>query len=220
MTETFKELTRKHLTPERINRFWLIYYTVGVIGFAIPYTRELFQNLTGVSILMSTAIMLWFHRPWNTWFLGASAFVLIGSIFIEALGVNSGVIFGEYQYGTTLGPKISGTPLLIGINWVMLVYIVWQLVQKINTNGAGQLLIGSAILVGYDLFLEPVAIETDMWNWAGQNVPHQNYLAWFIVSFAFLSVFKLTKVRYDNPVAPGLLAAQIGFFFLLNLLNL
>jgi putative membrane protein len=220
MRETFKKLTKKLLTPARINHFWIIYYTVGVIGFALPYTRELFQNLIGFSILTSTILLFMFHRPWNARFLGASAFVLIGGIFIEAIGVNTGVIFGEYEYGSTLGPQIAGTPILIGVNWLMLVYIVWQLVQNIKVNGAGQLLIGAAILVGYDLFLEPVAMETEMWNWAGQSVPHQNYIAWFVISLVFLSIFKLTKNRYENPVAPGLLAAQIAFFFLLNLLNL
>ncbi|WP_010665257.1 carotenoid biosynthesis protein [Marinilabilia salmonicolor] len=220
MTEKLRQLTRKHLTPERINRFWLIYYTVGVIGFAQPVSRELFQNLTGLSILMSTAIMLYFHRPWNVAFIGALTFVLLGGIFIEAVGVNTGIVFGEYQYGATLGPKIAGTPLLIGINWVMLIYIVWQIVQKINIRGAGQLLIGATLLVGYDLFLEPIAMSTDMWNWAGQQVPHQNYIAWFIISLVFLSIFKMAKINYQNPVAPGLLAAQAGFFFLLNLLNI
>jgi len=219
MTETLKKITKKLLTPGSINRFWIIYYTVGVIGFALPATRELFQDLIGFSILISTVLLFWFHRPWNASFIGASAFVLIGGIFIEAIGVNSGVVFGEYEYGPTLGPQIAKTPILIGINWLMLIYIVWQLVQKIEVNGAGQLLIGAAILVGYDLFLEPVAIDTDMWNWAGQNVPHQNYIAWFVISLVFLSIFKLSGNRYKNPVAPGLLAAQIAFFFLLNLLN-
>jgi putative membrane protein len=220
MTEKLKQLAGKHLTSERINRFWLIYYTVGFIGFALPFSRELFQNLTGISILMSTAIMMYFHRPWNAAFIGASIFVLLGGIFIEALGVNTGTIFGEYQYGATLGPKIAGTPLLIGINWLMLIYIVWQIVGKIDIGGAGQLLIGAILLVGYDLFLEPIAMRTDMWDWAGQQVPHQNYLAWFIISLIFLSAFKLARVKYQNPVAPGLLAAQTGFFFLLNLLNI
>jgi putative membrane protein len=217
MTDTLKKLTKKLLNPASINRFWIIYYTVGVIGFALPSTRELFQNLIGFSILISTVLLFLFHRPWNARFLGASAFVLIGGIFIEAIGVNTGVIFGEYQYGSTLGPQIAETPILIGVNWLMLVYIVWQLVQNMKVNGAGQLLIGAAILVGYDLFLEPVAMETEMWNWAGQNVPHQNFIAWFVISLVFLSIFKLTKNRYENPVAPGLLAAQIAFFFLLNL---
>ena len=218
MKSAIKKLTQIHLIPSRINKFWIIYYSVGIAGFTFPQTRDLFTNLTGFSILLSTILMFWFHRPWSLKFMAACVFVFLGGILIETIGVNSGVVFGEYQYGATLGPKIMNTPILIGINWLMLIYIVWQLVREINTHIIGQLFIGSSLMAGYDLFLEPVAIATDMWSWGNNAVPHQNYLAWFVISFVFLGVFRLAGTRYKNPVAPGLLAAQIAFFFLLNLI--
>ena len=34
-------------------------------------------------------------------------------IFVEFLGVNYGLLFGEYLYGRNLGPKLFGVPFLI-----------------------------------------------------------------------------------------------------------
>ena len=129
------------------------------------------------------------------------------------------MIFGTYHYGDILGPKIMKTPILIGLNWLMLIYIVWQLVNSVQTDTFTKLTLGSTIMVGYDIFLEPVAMATNMWNWSLNTVPIQNYLAWFVVSFIFLWVFKMSNTNYNNPVASRLLAAQIVFFMLLNVVN-
>ena len=44
-------------------------------------------------------------------------------ILVEFLGVNYGLLFGEYSYGKNLGPKLFGVPFLIGMNWVILTTI-------------------------------------------------------------------------------------------------
>ena len=41
----------------------------------------------------------------------------------ESLGVNYGLIFGNYEYGNNLGFKFFGVPFLIGINWIILTAI-------------------------------------------------------------------------------------------------
>ncbi|MFO8001020.1 MAG: carotenoid biosynthesis protein [Marinilabilia sp.] len=210
---------KKYLTAEKINLFWLIYYSVGILGFTIPVTRDFFRELIGFSILLSLILMLLFHQPWSPRFLLASAMVVFGGFGIEVLGVNTGLVFGEYSYGANLGPLIFGTPVLIGLNWWMLIYIVSQLMRGTRIPVISQLLLGALVMTGYDLFLEPVAIATGMWGWNGQGVPMLNYLAWFLISFLFLSVFRLLKTDYNNPVSTGLLTAQTGFFILLNIIH-
>ena len=111
----FKYL-KKQLNATKVNRFWLIYYAVGVFGFALPATRELFRELIGLSIFMSIVLLFFFHKNWNLKFIRPSLLVFLGGFFIEAIGVSTGIIFGSYQYGEALGPKIFHTPLLIGLN--------------------------------------------------------------------------------------------------------
>lgn len=219
MKNTLSSFLNKHLTPSRVNRFWFIYYAVGIAGFTIPFTRQLFSELIGFSILMSAALMIYFHRPWSGRFFIASLGVILAGFFVEVAGVSTGQVFGEYQYGNNLGPRLFDTPLLIGLNWWMLIYIVSQLTRRTTLDSFSQLIIGAAIMTGYDVFLEPVAIATGMWNWSGHGVPIQNYLAWFVISFLFLGVFRWIKPGYNNPVAVRLLTVQLLFFVLLNIIN-
>jgi putative membrane protein len=219
MRKPISSILKKHIKPDNVNRFWYIYYAVGIIGFTIPFTHNLFRELIGLSILLSLTLMLVFHRPWNIRFAVVSLTVILGGFFIEAAGVNTGSIFGEYRYGNIMGPGLWNTPFLIGLNWWMLIYIVSQFIRHTKLSTFNQLIIGSAIMVGYDIFLESIAINTGMWNWNGHAIPIQNYLAWFIISFIFLTIFRSVKPVYRNPVAETLLVTQFLFFILLNCIN-
>ncbi|MGQ1891420.1 carotenoid biosynthesis protein [Thermophagus sp. OGC60D27] len=210
----------KKLDSNKINRFWYSYFLVGFIGFSIPATRQVFMHLTGFTIFLSTALMLWFHKPWESRFILSSLFIFLLGFIVEALGVHTQTLFGPYSYGKVLGPKLFNTPILIGLNWWMLIYMVWHLVQQLSGNLLLKLIVGSCIMVGYDLFLEPIAIASGMWHWNTVIVPLQNYLVWFILSFLFLGILGTSKTEYKNPVASELLLAQIVFFVLLNIVNL
>ena len=39
---------------------------------------------------------------------------------VEVIGVNYGIIFGNYTYGKVLGFKVLNVPLMIGVNWFFL----------------------------------------------------------------------------------------------------
>ncbi len=210
---------QKLLSPIIINRAWAVYYTIGVVGLALPFTHELFRKLIGFSILMSLVVMLLFHRGSWMRLLIAASLVAVGGFMFELIGVNTGLIFGHYAYGTVLGPGFMNTPFLIGLNWFLLIYLVWLAMQQLSANRVTRWFIGAALMVGYDVFLEPIAIALHMWNWSNQAVPVQNYLAWYGLSFVFLAIFDLFKVRFRNPVALPLLASQTAFFVALNIIH-
>jgi putative membrane protein len=137
--------------------------------------------------------------------------------FVEVAGVLTGVVFGEYSYGSALGFKIMGTPPLIGLNWLMLIYAVYLIMNKVQINTILKILLGSTLMVVYDIIMEPVAINLDMWSWGGITIPIQNYIAWFVISAVMLSIFYITKLKYRNKVAPSLFFVQMAFFLILNL---
>jgi putative membrane protein len=219
MDRTLSTFIARHLTPERVNKFWIVYYTVGLIGFAIPYSRELFKQLIGLSILISAALVFRAHHPRNSRFIFTSLLVFSGGFFVESIGVKTGYIFGKYQYGEVLGPKILQTPLLIGINWWLLIYMVWQIVAQTKVEPVAKLLLGSILMTGYDLFLEPVAMATGMWSWESGLSSIKNYLAWFFLSLIFFGILQILKTKYHNPVATRLFVIQTVFFVLLNIIN-
>lgn len=195
-----------------------IVYVVGIVGLWREETRALFQALTPLNLLLGAMVLFFYHQGhWQRgyWVLAGIA---LGGFGVEWLGVQTGMVFGHYVYGPVLGWSIGGTPLLIGLNWLMLCYIIWELMGRSSLPSWSKVPLGAAAMVLYDLPLEQVAMRIDMWQWAGNGPPLQNFVGWFVVSGLFFALMQVANLRYRNPMAGGLLAAQFLFFVLLYLL--
>lgn len=195
----------------------VVWYLVGVAGFLIQSLRPLFQILTPYGMVMAAVLLLYFHEPKNlkSWivFLGIA---LVG-FFAELIGVNTQLLFGQYEYGNALGFKLWNTPLTIGINWLVLVYCISALARNIRDNWYFPL-VGAAAMVAFDWLMEPVAIATGMWNWGGQPIPMKNYTDWFLISGFLFLLIRILKVEINNRIAGLLFVMQVVFFLALNLL--
>jgi bisanhydrobacterioruberin hydratase len=210
------ENIRKH--PVLATVVIAIYYTVGVFGLSLEKTRPLFQDLIPFTLLLSLFFLWLFHeKSGMRIYLGWLIIFLLG-FFIEVLGVNTGIIFGHYAYGKSLGFKVLETPVIIGVNWLLLVYSCWALVGLLTANRWLGALAGGFFMVIYDIALEPVAIRLDMWSWNLSHVPVQNYVAWFIISFLFFLIFNFFNGRDRNKLAPSLFIIQVMFFVILNII--
>lgn len=116
--------------------------------------------------------------------------VILGSIFLEWLGVKTGVIFGEYAYGKTLPPFIDSVPLAIGFAWLGMLLASAAVSQRLLGEWFFEQTIFSSLVIAgfmtvFDVFMEPAAVALNYWNWNGETVPVQNYIAWFLISFFF-----------------------------------
>lgn len=195
----------------------VVFYGVGVAGMTISYTRPLFTALIPFALLLSMAILLWFQprlKEWKT--VGIFLLIYLTGFLVEMVGVNTGKIFGVYHYGAGLGPKINGTPLMIGINWLMLTLAFADLVRRTGFRGWITVPMAAAGMVVYDLVLEQMAPHLDMWNWEGGTIPLRNYAAWFLLALLFQILLKVARIEVKNRVAPAVLLCQ--FFFFLGLL--
>lgn len=198
-----------------------ILHAVGLAGFGLsPEWRTLFQALVPVHLLISGLILLAFHQHWSLFFLINSLGLAAGGWFIEFLGVHSQALFGAYHYTAVLGPGVGGVPLIMGLNWLMLIYAVGAMVQRFRLGKIGQTLLGGLIMVILDFALEHFAIKNELWVWERGDVPLQNYAMWFVVSCLFLWHFLTVCRMADNPVARPLLLLQFLFFYVGWLTNL
>ena len=201
--------------------FYAIFYLVGVLGLSFPETRPLFIRLVPFALILGFAGVLLFHEAkWELKTLTAFVLVYISGFVIESIGVNTGIIFGEYIYGKTLGYQIFETPLIIGMNWLFLVYVSSSLTEKINSGKFISFLLPPVLMVVYDLVLEQVAPDLGMWNWKNEVIPLQNYIAWFVLAFLFVLVFRLLNIKTSNKIAPLIFILQFLFFLLLMIFKL
>lgn len=209
------EIMSKYLLHQKLKTILLfvVFYSVGVAGIGIPQTHSFFIALVPFALLMSFIAILLFHQSLNSANTRLVFFVIfILSYFIEVVGVNTQLIFGNYSYGNGLGVRALSAPLLIGINWVMLVYCSASIMERFRLPVVAQVLFASVLMVLYDIVLEQVAPFLDMWYWNSNTVPIQNYLAWFSFALFFHGLVKWKKVKTANPLAPAIIICQFLFF--------
>jgi putative membrane protein len=208
ITHYFKQLTAKEGT-----KFLVIFYAVGIAGFLVPATRGLFERLIPLSLLINLFMLMLFHTKFDRkhllFFGGVAAFTFT----IEAIGVKTGALFGEYIYGSSLPGKLFDTPLIIGFNWLMLSYGAVELVRKIQPLRKYLPLVVGMLMSLFDFIMEPVAMRTDMWSWSFNQIPLQNYVMWLVISAIVAAGFELFSISTNNKIAPRIFILQ-GIFFL------
>ncbi|MGE4287323.1 MAG: carotenoid biosynthesis protein [Salinivirgaceae bacterium] len=201
----------------KVQRFLIIFYLIGTLGFMLPLTRSFFIQLIPLALLLNVFLLVYFHKPNSLQNYAVMILIAFLGFAIEVVGVKTGLLFGEYSYGTALGPKLMGVPLLIGINWFFLTYAASVVVGKMFRNTWSQMLSASSMVVIYDFVMEPVAVSTGMWYWQSGIIPVQNYLMWFITAAFFVFLFSKFVKNSRNPMALPILVLQFLFFSVLHL---
>ncbi|MES2732994.1 MAG: carotenoid biosynthesis protein [Bacteroidota bacterium] len=212
---------------QQVNRYYqpcltllLIMYLAGFIGLQVPALSAFFLTLVPFNMLVSVGILLLFHTQWNYAFLACCILTFISGFLIEVAGIQTGIIFGQYEYGATLGTKLLHVPLLIGINWLILVYCAGTISFQIKAAWWIQAGVGALLMVLLDFFIEPIAVALDFWHWQEGEIPFQNYLAWFIIAYMLIGFFLQLSFRKDNRIAMPLYCIQLLFFVFHNLYSL
>ena len=204
----------------------ILMYLVGTIGLLIPFTQPYFKLASSFNLWISLILLLLFHQDFNKAFIKTTIFILFSGFLLEVIGVKTGVIFGRYWYGQTLGTKLFDVPLVIGANWLLLVYcsaittqsIFLQIKPKSFFSSIFfQSLLAAGLLVLLDFLIEPVAIRLDFWHWQNEQIPTQNFQAWFLVAFGLSYIFLKVKFLKTNSLAVLLLILQFFFFISLHI---
>ena len=197
----------------------ILFHVVGLIGFSIPFLRPLFLKIGPWHLLLMLVVLIISHKPLNNSFLLFGAIVFITALIAEWVGIHKAWLFGNYAYGDTLGFKIDGVPLTIGINWFLLIYSTGVLLDRSRIkNSYSRIIIGALLLVLLDVLIEPIAIKFNYWHWTGNTIPLKNYACWFLLSALMLFVFEQFKFKRQSLVAPVFLLTQFVFFIVLLLL--
>lgn len=202
-----------------VGLIWLFHFS-GLLGILF-IDRELFLETTPINLFI-TFLLLFVNLPEiNRGVAIAASVAFVVGMGVELLGVNYGLIFGQYVYGNNLGVKLGGVPLLIGANWVMLTFItgaVGAVFFKRSAFWAAGL--GALLMVLLDLVIEPVAPKFDYWEFAEVTAPLSNYIGWFLVAFPIQWIYQ-TKVRTkDRVFSFHLVLIQFLFFGIFSIIQL
>ena len=211
----------------------VLFHAIGLTGILF-FDKAFFIRTTPFNLLLMFVLLLWTNEEKNKGFLVFVITCFLVGVGVEVIGVNTGLLFGNYSYGEALGIQFKKVPLLIGINWFIIIYcsgisvhtLLMRIVNKMPAgSNAGSptlkalsvIVDGATLAVIFDWVMEPVAVDLNYWQWNGDgSIPLFNYICWFLVSVLLLSAFHLLKFSKQNKFAVNLLLIQVMFFLVLR----
>lgn len=189
---------------------------------------EQMAKTTPFHLLLMCGLLFYTHKRISIYFLLFFILCAAGGFVAEMIGVNTGYLFGDYQYGNVLGAKLNGVPLIIGINWFIIIYccgvtirqfVVYltsrlgaeDMIEKTRLKTLSLIVDGALMAVIFDVILEPAAVKMGYWQWVNATVPWLNYFTWFCVSAFLLTLFHYFNITAKNKFAIHLLKIQMIF---------
>lgn len=211
----------------------VLFHTIGLSGLLF-FDQAFFLTATPFNLLLSFALLVWTQQGKNVYFIVFFLSCFLLGITVEIIGINTGMLFGDYTYGNVLGYKFKNVPLLIGINWFIIIYcsgismhtLLMKAINRISSDtgkppkalkALSVIVDGATLAVFFDWLMEPVAVKLGYWVWNGDgSIPLFNYICWFVISLMLLTVFHFAKFSKQNKFAVNLLLIQMMFFLLLR----
>ena len=197
---------------------WLVHIS-GLLGMVF-YDLDFFAGHTSINLFLMSIILFANIKLNNKNQIFSLLLIFLIGMFSEFIGVNYGLIFGEYIYGNNLGFKLFGVPILIGLNWVILTVICANIASiLIKNNSIIQIIIlGTLLMLFMDFVMEPIAPKLDLWKFKNLVVPTSNYIGWLIISILTQTIYNIQFKEKEVKLSFNLYTAIFIFFVSLNLI--
>lgn len=212
----------------------LLFHVSGATGILFSAQKDWFVQHTPLNLTVMSFLLIITQTKKDKFFWLFAIIAFITGMFVEIIGVNTQLLFGHYAYGTVMGYTIFGVPLLIGLQWFVLMYCcgvaihhmqVWmenkfgemELKLSATIKTVSFIIDGALLAVFFDYIMEPVAVKLGFWQWNNQQIPVYNYTCWLIVSSILLYVFSRLNFNKENHFAVHLFIIQVLFFLALSI---
>ena len=190
-----------------------------LLGMRIPFRVEFLLGY----VVASLVFVVWHAVLTKGWRRSLVMFVLsfIVAFTAEALGVNFGLVFGNYYYTKILGFSLFGIPLLAALAWEPIVYAAFCLSDMLSQRLVSTLpqslrksnyiwiaAIGAFATTAWDMMIDPIAVSQGWWIWEGggpyvpyvaNGVPIQNFIGWLGVAFVINLIYRLVVEGIEQP---------------------
>lgn len=185
---------------------WLLAALTVAAQIAYPLVEgDTLRDVTVLVVLLFTAtcvVHAAVHRG-VAWALGLVVVTAGGGLAAEAVGVRTGLPFGEYAYEGTLGPELLDVPLVVPLAWTMMAYPVLLAARRLTRHWVP--VVGAFGLVAWDVFLDPQMVGDGHWTWADpepslpgvDGIPLTNYAGWAVVGLLMMLVLTAVLPRDD-----------------------
>ncbi|MFW9964700.1 MAG: carotenoid biosynthesis protein [Candidatus Sifarchaeia archaeon] len=167
------------------------------IGGAVTWVSALFIVI--LSVPSYYFLVRWIGVEWG---LILIVFFGIFPIIVEAIGITTGLPYGEFYYSDWMGFKIFGlVPWSVAFAFAPLIFGSLTISTKLVKDWKLQIILSATILVLVDMVLDPAAVVLSIWVWLTPGpyygIPITNYTGWFLTAF-IASLILYQTVRRIN----------------------
>ena len=199
---------------------FLILFVYSTILHELLEERELVPGFPG-GVSSKTIFMLFFSIFHAGYFLGWRRtlvfFVITSAVSwgYEQVGVETGLIYGNYHYTDYLGQKIGHVPVIIPLAWFMMIYPSYVIANIIfskkpflqKTTISKIILISilsAAIMTAWDTVVDPYlsgpTVNAWVWEDGGPyfGIPLHNFAGWILTTFTIYVLYRI----FENKTKP------------------
>jgi len=210
--------------------FLSLFIYAGIIFPILEDSITLPEIPGGVEI--KTIFMLFFSLFHAWYFIGWRKtlifFVITAGISwgYEQVGVETGLIYGNYHYTDYLGEKIGHVPIIIPLAWFMMIYPSYIIANMIfsgkplfRQNKISQIillsLLSAIIMTAWDFVIDPYLSGPTVNAWVWENggeyfgIPIHNFFGWILTTFSIYLIYRI----FENKSKP--IQIQISNHFMI-----
>jgi putative membrane protein len=150
--------------------------------------------------------------------------VTVIAVAFEAVGLATGVPYGDYTYSDALGPTLLGVPFLVPLAWLMLAWPSWLLAERLARQvrparrRAARIAVAAGVFAAWDVVLDPQMVQAGYWTWTNprpglpgiDTVPLTNLAGWLLAGAVLMALLDLLVARIAGTPRIGAAAPLLA----------
>ncbi|MGY1638017.1 carotenoid biosynthesis protein [Geodermatophilus sp. SYSU D00742] len=191
---------------------WALAGLLVLVAISYPLTAGEVRNTVSWTIVLLGAALSVGHAG-----LGRGARTGVGVLLVtaatavafEAVGLATGVPYGQYTYSDDLGPTLFGVPFLVPLAWLMMAWPSWLLGARLtrglrpSRRRPARVAVAAAVFAAWDVVLDPQMVQAGYWTWAHpqpslpgiDTVPLTNLAGWLLAGLVLMTLLDVLVAR-------------------------
>lgn len=210
----------KEKMPLYVSMVFLAFFIYSSIIFPILENSINLPEIPGgvgiktIFMLIFSLFHAWYVIGWKKTlvFFAITAVVSWG---YEQVGVETGLIYGNYHYTEYLGYKMGHVPIIIPLAWFMMIYpsyIIANMIfskPRLHQNKISQIivlsLLSAVVMTAWDFVVDPYlsgpTVNAWVWEKGGAyfGIPIHNFFGWILTTFSIYLIYRVFESK-TRPV--------------------
>ncbi|MGY1632128.1 carotenoid biosynthesis protein [Geodermatophilus sp. SYSU D01186] len=199
---------------------WALAGLLVLVAVSYPLTDGAARNVVSWTIVLLGAALSVGHAGLSRGARTGAGVLLVTAVTavaFEAVGLATGVPYGQYVYSDDLGPTLFGVPFLVPLAWLMMAWPSWLLAARLtrgvrpSRDRPARVAVAAAVFAAWDVVLDPQMVQAGYWTWAHprpslpgiDTVPLTNLAGWLLAGLVLMTLLDLLVAGTSPRLGDG-----------------